>query len=134
MKVRQNLYLDRAAADALTALAAGRGGNKSRIVNDALAAWLAHRASGQLDDKLKLRLERMARDQARIARDLDVLLESFGLFVRHQLLVSAALPDADPAALMVGRARFDRFIGQVGRQLASGKRTLGAATPQEPVA
>jgi hypothetical protein len=134
VKVRQNLYLDRKVTDALEALAAGRGGNKSRIVNDALAAWLARRASSQLDDMLKLRLDRMSRDQARIARDLDVLLESFALFVRYQLLVTAPLPDADTAALAIGRDRFEKFIGQVGRQLASGKRTLGETEPAEMAA
>lgn len=133
MKVRQNLYLDRKVTDALEALAAGPGGNKSRIVNDALSAWLARRASSQLDDVLKLRLDRMSRDQARIARDLDVLLESFALFVRYQLLVTAPLPEADTAALAIGRDRFEKFIGQVGRQLASGKRTLREPEPAEMV-
>ena len=131
MKIRQNLYLDRKVADALRALAAGPGGNKSRLVNDALSAWLAQRASSQLDDRLKLRLDRMSRDQARIARDLEVLLESFALFVRYQLLVSAPLADPDTIALAAGRARFEKFIGQVGRQLASGKRTFGVPEPTE---
>jgi hypothetical protein len=124
MKIRQNLYLDRKVTDALEALAARPGTNKSQVVNDALSAWLAQRASSQLDDKLKLRLDRMSRDQARISRDLDVLLESFALFVRYQLLVTAPLPEADTAALAIGRDRFEKFIGQVGRQLSSGKRTL----------
>ena len=43
MKVRQNLYLDRELSDALEALATGPGANKSRLVNDAIAAWLARR-------------------------------------------------------------------------------------------
>ena len=43
MKVRQNLYIDRDLADALDALVLRRGGNKSRIVNEALRTWLTRR-------------------------------------------------------------------------------------------
>ena len=124
MKIRQNLYLDREITDALEALAAGPGGNKSRLVNDALAAWLARRASSQIDETFRIRLDRMSREQSRIARDLEMLLESFALFVRYQLLVTAPIPEADTAARAVGRDRFEKFVGQVGRQLASGKRTF----------
>lgn len=124
VKVRQNLYIDRAVSDALEALASGPGANKSRLVNDALAAWLARRGSKEIDDLVKGRLDRLSRDVALVRRDIDVLLESLALFVRYQLLVTAPLPDADTAALAVGLARFEQFVGQVGRQLATGKRTL----------
>lgn len=125
MKVRQNLYIDREISDALEALAAGPGANKSRLVNDALAAWLARRASREVDDLLKLRLDRLSRELGHARRDLEVLLESLSLFVRYQLMVTAPLPDADAAARAVGRDRFEAFVAQVGRQLAAGTRTLG---------
>jgi predicted transcriptional regulator len=125
MKVRQNLYIDRALSDALEAIASGPGANKSRLVNDALAAWLARRGSKEIDDLLKVRLDRMSREIGRVRRDNEVILESLALFVRYQLLVTAPLPEADSAALAVGRDRFEKFVAQVGRQLASGRRTLG---------
>lgn len=131
MKVRQNLYIDRELSDALEALASGRGGNKSRLVNDAVRAWLARRGAQEIDEVLKVRLDRMSREIDLARRDIDVLLESLALFVRYQLLVTAPLPEADTAALAVGMARFDKFVGQVGRQLASGKRTLGPIDSQE---
>lgn len=124
MKVRQNLYIDREIADALDALARNSGGNKSRIVNDALATWLARRASKEVDDLLKPRLDRISRDVALARRDIDVLLESLALFVRYQLTVTAPLPEADAAALAVGSERFQRFVTQLGRQIAAGKRSL----------
>ena len=124
VKVRQNLYIDREVSDALEALASGPGANKSRLVNDALAAWLARRGSKEIDDLLKVRFDRLSREIGLVRRDVDVLLESLALFVRYQLLVTAPLPDADSAALAVGLARFEQFVGQVGRQLAAGKRTL----------
>ncbi|MEH3101632.1 CopG family transcriptional regulator [Sphingomonas adhaesiva] len=124
MKVRQNLYLDREISDALEALATGPGANKSRLVNDALADWLARRATRQVDDLFRHRLDRMSRDLAGIHRDVEVLLESLSLFVRYQLTVTAPLPVADVAAQAVGKARFEAFLNQVARQVAEGTRTL----------
>ncbi|MCM8732325.1 CopG family transcriptional regulator [Hephaestia sp. GCM10023244] len=128
MKVRQNLYIDRSISDALEALATAPGGNKSRLVNAALADWLERRGSKKIDDLLKVRLDRMSREQDRIRRDIEVVLESLSLFVRYQLTVTAPLPDADSAARAIGRERFEAFVSQVGRQLASGARTLGPPT------
>ena len=125
MKVRQNLYIDRDLADALDALVLRRGGNKSRIVNEALRTWLTRRASREVDDLLKIRLDRISRDVASARRDVEVVIEALALFVRYQLTVTAPLPEADTAALAVGNQRFERFIAQVGRQVAGGKRTLG---------
>ncbi|WP_298671195.1 CopG family transcriptional regulator [uncultured Sphingomonas sp.] len=127
MKVRQNLYIDRELSDALEALASGPAANKSRLVNDAVASWLARRGTKEVDDLPKVRLDRMSREIALVRRDIDVVLESLALFVRYQLLVTAPLPDADSEALAVGLDRFEKFVRQVGRQLATGKRTLGPA-------
>jgi hypothetical protein len=133
MKVRQNLYIDREISDALEALAAGPGGNKSRLVNDALAAWLARRGAKEIDELFKLRLDRISREIGLVRRDNEVILESLALFVRYQLLVTAPLPEADAAARAVALDRFEKFVAQVGRQLASGKRSLGATGAGEPV-
>ena len=130
MKVRQNLYIDRELSDALDALVLRRGGNKSRIVNEALRSWLTRRASKEGDDLLKVRLDRISRDVASARRDVEVVLEALSLFVRYQLTVTAPLPEADSAALAVGNQRFERFIAQLGRQIAGGKRTLGRDTAE----
>lgn len=124
MKIRQNIYLDMELVDALDGLAARRGGNKSRIVNEAVKVWLARRASKEIDDLFKVRLDRMSRQTAACRRDIEVVLECLALFVRYQLTVTAPLPEAGSAALAVGTERFERFIAQLGRQLATGKRTL----------
>ncbi|APR53208.1 CopG family transcriptional regulator [Sphingomonas koreensis] len=131
MKFRQNLYIDRQLSDALDALAAKPGATKSGIVSDALAAYLARRGSKEVDDLLKVRLDRMSRDIGRVARDVEVLLESLSLFVRYQLTVTAPLPEADHAARAVGRERFEAFVTQVGRQIAGGKRSIGAIDEAE---
>lgn len=133
MKVRQNPYIDRAVSDALEALAGGPGGNKSRLVNDALADWLNRRATREIDALLKPRLDRMSREINLVRRDLEVVLEGFALFVRYQLMVTAPLPEADTAARAIGRERFEAFVQQVGLKVASGERTLAPlGTAGEP--
>jgi hypothetical protein len=125
MKVRQNLYIDRSISDALEALAAAPGGNKSRLVNGALADWLERRGAKEIDVLFKDRLARMSKLLERIQRDNEVLRESLSLFVLYQLTVTAPLPEGDKIALAVGHDRFRSFVGQVGRQLNAGKPTLG---------
>jgi predicted transcriptional regulator len=131
MKFRQNLYINRQLSDALDALASKPGATKSGIVNDALAAYLARRATKEVDDLLKGRLDRISREIAHARRDIEVLLESLSLFVRYQLTVTAPLPEADSAARAVGRERFEAFVTQVGRQIATGKRSIGASEAAE---
>src|SRR5690606_26581218 len=114
-----NIYLDHDLIDALDALARRRGGNKSRIVNEAVKTWLARRGTRELDDLLKPRLDRLSRETARCRRDIEILLEALSLFVRYQLTVTAPLPEADSAARAIGNERFERFIAQLGRQIAA---------------
>jgi hypothetical protein len=124
VKLRQNLYLDREVSVALEALSARPGATKSGIVNDALKAHFARRGTKEIDDLLKVRLDRISRDIARLGRDVEVLLESLSLFVRYQLTVTAPLPEADSAGRAIGRERFEAFVAQVGRQIAGGKRSF----------
>lgn len=126
MKPRHHLYFDEALTEQLEALAAKPGSSKSAIVSDALRAYLARRGSKELDDMLKVRLDRISNQLSRIERDGHVLLESLALFVRYQLTVTAPLPEADQAGRAIGRDRFEAFVAQVGRQLAGGKRTLAS--------
>lgn len=125
MKPRHHLYLDDALTEQLDRLGGKPGTSKSAIVADALRAYLDRRAASELDALFKVRLDRMSRQLGRVERDQKILLESLALFVRYQLTVTAPLPEADKAAQALGRERFQRFVDQVGRQLASGRQTLG---------
>ena len=108
-----------------------RGAIGERIVNEALGSWLRRRATREVDDLLKVRLDRISRETAKCRRDIEVVIEALALFVRYQLTVTAPLPEADAAALAAGNERFDRFIAQLGRQLAGGKRTLFVGDGEE---
>jgi hypothetical protein len=126
MKPRHHLYFDEELTERLEALATKPGTSKSAIVSDALRAYLARRGSREIDDLLKMRLDRHGAQLTRIERDVQVLLESLALFVRYQLTVTAPLPEPDQAARAVGRDRFRAFVDQVGRQIAGERRTFDA--------
>ena len=128
MKSRHQIWLDDDLGRELDRLGAKPGASKSALVAAALRALFDRRAAGAIDDLLKIRLDRIGRTLGRIERDQKVLLESLALFVRYQLTVTAPLPEADRAAQAVGRERFQRFVDQVGRQLAAGRE----AFPVEP--
>lgn len=132
MKPRHHLYLDDELTARLNALAARPGTSKSAIVADALRQYLGRRGSPDLEEALCIRLDRHARQLARIERDVEVLLESLGLYVHYQLTVTAPLPEADKAARAVGQERFQKFVEQVGRQMAGGDRVFPRSDAGEP--
>lgn len=122
MKSRHHLYLDDALADQLEALASRPGGSKSAIMAAALRAWLARRAADEIDELLRVRLDRISAQLQRIERDQRIVLESLGLLIRYQLTVTPPLPEAEQAAARaIGQDRFQAFIDQVGRRIAGGR-------------
>jgi len=46
--------------------------------------------------------------------------------VRYELAIHAPLAENDQAGRAIARERFEAFVAQVGRQVAAGRRTLGA--------
>lgn len=125
MKIRQNLYIDRDICEELSRLARGHVGNKSRLANDALRSWLELRRNSELDSQFKLRLDKLSRELDAARRDIDLLVESLALFIRYELMVLPPLAEGDAVGRAQGRERFDAFVTQVGRQLASGRRLVG---------
>lgn len=122
MKPRHHLYLDDVLTEKLEALAAKPGTSKSAIVADALRSYLARRAARELDDLLKVRLDRITAQMGRIERDLQILLESLALFIRYEFTVTPPLPEsAQAAARAVAQDRYQAFIEQVGRRIAGGR-------------
>lgn len=133
MKPRHHLYLDDELTVTLNALASKPGSSKSAIVADALRGYLARRGAKELDDLLKVRLDRVTTQLGRVERDIQILLESLALFIRYEFTVTAPLPEAEQvAARAVAQDRYQAFIEQVGRRIAAG-RTIGRdlAKPEE---
>jgi hypothetical protein len=126
MKPRHHVYLDDELSARLDALSAKPGATKSGIVGDALRSHFSRRDTHQLEDRLRLRLDRTNAHLDRLERDLEILLESFALFVRYQFSVTAPLSEIDQAA---ARARakdlYQAFIDQVGRRIGAGRTLSG---------
>lgn len=126
-RIRHQLFLPASLSEKLETLAAKPGATKSAILTDAVTAWLQRRGTSELEDRFGHRLDRISTTLGRIERDGHVLLESLALFVRYELAIHPPLADGDLAGQAMGRERFEAFVGQVGRQLAAGRRTLGQA-------
>jgi predicted transcriptional regulator len=125
-KVRHQLFLPRSLSDRLEALAARPGATKSAILVDALTAWLNRRGASELEDRFSIRLDRLTRAIGRVDRDTYVILETLALFIRFELAIQTPLAENDQAGRALGAKRFEAFVNQVGRQVATGRRTLGS--------
>jgi len=123
-RVRHQLFLSRPLSERLEALAAKPGASKSAILADAVAAWLNRRGASELEDRFALRLDRMSNALARLERDDHVVLETLALFIRFELSIQAPLAENDHAGRALARERFEAFITQVGRAVATGRRTF----------
>ena len=123
-RVRHQLFLPKLISDRLEKLAAGPGVCKSGILADAVVAWLDRRGASELDDRFGLRLDRLSAALARLERNDQIVTETLALFIRYMLAVQPPLAQNDAAGRALAAKRFEAFVAQVGRQLASGKVTL----------
>lgn len=126
-KIRHQLFLTKLLSDRLEALAAKPGASKSAILVDAVTAWLNRRGASELEDRFAIRLDRLTQAIGRVDRDAYVILETLALFIRFELAIQTPLAENDQAGRALGAKRFEAFVTQVGRQVSTGRRTLGAS-------
>ncbi|MER8961091.1 CopG family transcriptional regulator [Mesorhizobium sp. M0701] len=98
---------------------------KSAIVAHAVEAFIKRRGENELDHRYGKRLDRLSRDLGHVRRDVEMILESLALFIRFSITLHAHTPVPDKATQAIAQERFEKFVEQVGRQIASGKRSLG---------
>lgn len=128
-KTRHQFYLPDALTEKLEALAAKPGSSKSAVMTDALNAWIERRGANELDDRFGARLDRHSHAQERIERKLDMLTETFDLFVRHQLTLTAHQPAFDAETRRLGQLRYDEFVRLAGRLAARPEAHLPLVNP-----
>ena len=122
--IRYQLFLTPKLAERLEALAVKPGVTKSAILVDALTAWMNAAGASEVEERFGVRLGRISNQLARIERDGQILIEAFALFVHYQLTVCPPVPEGDVAARASGRGRFNAYVSEVGKAMASGKRAL----------
>jgi hypothetical protein len=127
-KVRHQLFLPQPISDRLEALAAKPGASKSAILGDAVTAWLNRRGVSELEDRFAIRLDRLSNAIGRIERDGQVTLEALALFIRFELSILVPLAENDQAGRAAARGRFEAFVQQLGRQVASGQHSFVPGT------
>ena len=124
-KHRLTFSLSDDTAERLTMVANYRKGAKSALVEEALDRYLNPEKRRLLDDATLRRLDTMSRSLSTIARDGAIATETLSLFVRYFLTITPPLPAPEQdAARALGRQRFEVFVAQVGRRLASDQRLV----------
>ena len=119
-KIKLTVYVSRIVAGQLDLACKDRTKNKSKLTETALAQLLSPPRESEQENATPRRLDRLSRDVNIIHRHQQIVIESFGLFIRHYLAVSPPLPPSEQqAAQALGQQRFQRFIEQLGRRLAS---------------
>ena len=125
MKQRTTLYMDPDTVDRLTLVANYRKGAKSAIVAEALERYLNPERQRLLDDAALRRLDTISKSISTVGRDVAIATETLSLFVRYFLTITPPLPQPEQdSARALGRQRFELFVAQVGRRLASDHRLV----------
>jgi len=115
------VFLEREHAKRLEELAAVRGLSKSAIVAAALASFLSPEGADRREAAIARRLDKLQKQGERFGRDQMILIETLALFIRVYLSVSTPIPEGhQEAARAQGKARFEQFITQLGRDLQRG--------------
>ncbi len=124
-KNRISLYLDDGTVKNLTLAANRRKGAKSALVEEALDQYLNPERRRMLDEATLRRMDRVSSSVSVVARDVAIATETLSLFVRYFLTITPPLPQGEQdAARALGRQRFEVFVAQVGRRLASDHRLV----------
>ncbi|MBA1143119.1 MULTISPECIES: CopG family transcriptional regulator [Mesorhizobium] len=124
-RIRHQFLLEPELSKKLDNLSRDPSTTKSAIVAKAVEAYIERRGEIELDRRYGVRLDRLSRELAHVRRDGEMILESLALFIRFSITLHAHTPIPDRATQAIAQERFDKFVEQVGRQIASGKRSLG---------
>ncbi|WP_030540736.1 CopG family transcriptional regulator [Sphingobium sp. DC-2] len=124
-RTRMNVYFDPELLKQVEALSLRRGVSKSAIIEAAVASFLSGDTSDRLEAAMSRRLDKIGRQIGTLDEDLAVLGETLSLFVHFWLTMPPPLPDsAKQSARIKGNERFEGFMQNLGRRLATGDRFL----------
>ena len=124
-RTRRNVYFDPALLKEVDALAMRRKVSASAIVEAATASFLSGVTTEKLEAAMSRRLDKLGRQIDTLDEDLAVLGETLSLFILIWLSSTPPLPEnAQAAARAKGAERFEGFMQNLGKRLASGDRFL----------
>jgi predicted DNA-binding protein len=124
-KKRYSILLPEELAERFERVAKLRNGAKSALVEEALDRRLSPEKYPLIEDALLRRLDEQAASLATLKRDAAINTEMISLFVRYFLTITPPLADSEQQpARTLGRQRFEVFVAQIGRRLASDRRLV----------
>jgi hypothetical protein len=131
MRDRLNVSLPVEMIARINELAAQKRLTRSAIVEAAVASFLSPDGADRMEAAFTRRLDRLTRQVQRLERNSGLTTEALALFVRFWLTVTPPLPpEAQAAAQVKGRERYEGFIEVLGRRLNQG-RTLFDEIPRD---
>jgi hypothetical protein len=129
---RLTVYLTNPVADRLELASVRKRTSKSALVNEALDRMLNAQRDETHEAGQARRLDRLAKQFASYERNQSVVLETLALFIRYYLTVTAPMPKSEQdASRLIGNQRFEAFVAQVGKRLASGTSTMNEAMEKD---
>jgi predicted transcriptional regulator len=124
-KKRYSVELSQELADRFERVAGLRRGSKSAIMEEALDRRLFPEKYPLIGDALLRRLDEQSRSIAALKRDIVIVAEMVSLFVRYFLTITPPLGEREQQpARALGKERFQVFVAQIGRRLASDRRLV----------
>jgi hypothetical protein len=125
LKKRYSIFLSAELGERFERVARRRRGAKSAIIEDMLDRRLNPERYPLIDDGILRRFDVLSKDLAAIKRDVAVATEMVSLFVRYYLTITPPLAASEHhAARTLGKERFQTFVTQIGRRLASDQRLV----------
>jgi len=125
MRHRMNIYLPPELLQQIADLADRKKLSRSAIMEAAVASFLSPDGADQREAVFARRLDRLSRQVQRLERNVGIAIETLALFIRFWLTITPPLPaDAQAAAQLKGRQRYEGFVEALGRRLQKGQSLL----------
>src|SRR5438067_5730565 len=125
MRDRMNVYFPPELLKQISDLADRKKLSRSAIVEAAVASFLSPDGPDRQEAAFTRRLDRLSRQMQRLERDVGLTAETLALFIRFWLTITPPLPnEAQAAAQLKGRERFEGFVEALGRRLQKGESFL----------
>jgi hypothetical protein len=125
MRHRMNVYFPPELIKQIADLADRKKLSRSAIVEAAVASFLSPDGADRREAAFARRLDRLSRQVQRLERNLGIGIETLALFVRFWLTITPPLPpDAQAAAQLKSRQRYEGFVEALGQRLQKGQSLL----------
>lgn len=125
LKKRYSILLSDEIAERFERVARRRNGAKSAIIEEMLDRRLNPERYPLIDEGILRRLDDLSRNLGALKSEVAVAAEMVALFARYFLTITPPLATSEqPSARALGKERFQVFVTQIGRRIASDRRLV----------